>query len=496
MRLTFIRSISFKNTTGYVVPQTYKPNRTLIQKLPFKYACKVWLRSLKPNRLEEVQSELVELMIPTKHPENKDIIREFKQVKISRDDHLNEVGLKVINGEGLKTKHIVFVHGYGASLGCFARNFQLINKFKQSKKYNYHIHFLDNLTFGLSSNPKIKNDKINYWKIPRCASIRMVDNVKTDSKSLYKKYYKLIEGYRLHPENFEEYRRHFTPILKDLEDFYCGAIEEWRKASGIEKIDFLVGHSYGGYWSGLYSLKYPDSLSNLILLSPVGVERHVHAVTNTEISTEVVKPSLDPTSFKFLTRLPILSAKHVKNWYNKQPFLPRILPFLGPWGVQKYFEMWLSKLFKINKLVDKHGGPNVIFSNNNDLIYGKKKEIAKLVEYLFNSITLGTNSDIYIKYLLTPATVSKWPLYDKFTHTLQQSPEKLKFNIHLMYGQYDFMNSEAGAKLIEKLNNELPSGTIKEYSEIPEGGHNLYIDNPFDTNQKIYEIVMNQEKEV
>ena len=50
-----------------------------------------------------------------------------------------------------------------------------------------------------------------------------------------------------------------------------------------------------------------------------------------------------------------------------------------------------------------------------------------------------------------------------------------------MYGQFDFMNSEAGEKLV-KLLNENKVGA--KYYEISEGGHNLYIDNPFDTNQK------------
>ncbi|EGW31541.1 uncharacterized protein SPAPADRAFT_62136 [Spathaspora passalidarum NRRL Y-27907] len=494
MRLLFFRSFSVKNSGKFVIPSWYKPNRTLLKKLPLRPAFQIWLNSFKPKRLEHLQKDLVDLMLPETHEENQGIVREFKRVVINKKgDFINEVGLKVVNGEKLPTKHIVFIHGYGASLGCFARNFQLINKFKQSNKYNYHIHFLDNLTFGLSSNPKVDNNSISYWSIPRCASIRMIDNEPTNSKKLYKKYYKLIEGYQLHPDDFHSYKQHFSPILEDLEKFYCQGIDSWRESSGIDKIDFLIGHSYGGYWSGSYSLRYHDKLSNLILLSPVGVERHVHAVTNEVSTRDIQTPSLDPTSFKFLTRLPILSAQHVKKWYGIQPFLPRFLRFLGPWGVQQYFGMWMSKLYKINKLIEKHGGPETVFTNHNDLIYGKKKEIKLIIEYLYNSITSGTHSDIYIKYLLTPATVSKWPLYDKFHKKLSENPEDIKFNINLIYGQYDFMNSEAGNKLISDLKFKLGEDTKKEYSEVSEGGHNLYIDNPFETNQKIFDIVMDQE---
>lgn len=318
--------------------------------------------------------------------------------------------------------------------------------------------------------------------------MKLIDKIPTDSKKLYRKYYKLIEGYQLDPENFEQYTSYFTPILKDMEKFYCRAIDNWRKNNGIESIDYLVGHSFGGYWCGSYSVKFPDNVKNLVLVSPVGVERHVQAVTNTDpISNRIMAPTLNPTLYNFLSRLPILSKKQLLSWYYKLPHLPRLLPFLGPWGVQLYFKMWMGKLYKINKLIDKHGGPQEIFTNSNDLVYGSKKELRLIIEYLYNSITNGSNSDIYSRYLLTPATTSKWPLYDKFYETVKQDPGRLKFKVHIMYGQFDFMNSEAGEKLANLLNENKVEA---RYYEISEGGHNLYIDNPFDTNQKIFEIVV------
>ena len=65
--------------------------------------------------------------------------------------------------------------------------------------------------------------------------------------------------------------------------------------------------------------------------------------------------------------------KHILSWYYKLPHLPRLLPFLGPWGAQLYFKMWMGKLYKINKLIDKHGGAQAIFNSNNDLVYGSQK---------------------------------------------------------------------------------------------------------------------------
>lgn len=138
---------------------------------------------------------------------------------------------------------------------------------------------------------------------------------------MYRKYYKLIEGFQLDPDNFAQYQQHFKPILQDMEKFYTTAIDNWRELWGIPRLTFLVGHSFGAYWSASYSLINPDKVSNLILLSPVGLERHVMAITNDDkITSDIVKPVLDPTSYKFLSRFPILTRDHILNWYYKIPF--------------------------------------------------------------------------------------------------------------------------------------------------------------------------------
>ncbi|KAI5960462.1 uncharacterized protein KGF55_004755 [Candida pseudojiufengensis] len=487
-RITIYRLFTLKSGSKYTLPKDYVQNKESIKAISLKEGWEIWKNSLSSKRLDNLQGELIKLMLPNSK-ENENIETIQRRIPIDNNDYINTVTIRRKNDE-LPIKHVVFIHGYGASLGCFARNFKIIDELKNSEKFNYHIHFLDNITFGLSSNPSIPNDNIS-WRIPSAARLKLIDNEPTDPKKLYKKYYKLIDGYQLDPENYKEYQEHFKPILEDMENFYTGAIDRWRKNLGLEKIDYLIGHSFGAYWCGSYSIKSFDKVSNLILLSPVGLERNIMAITNTdEITNKNERPTLDPTSYKFLSRFPILSRNHILNWYYKIPYLPRILKFLGPFGVQYYFKMWLSKLSKINKLIKKHGGPQKIFQNSNDLVIGSQKEINLIIEYLYNSITNGTNSDIYVKYLLTPATVSKWPLMDKF---LNADLNKISFNTFVFYGQYDFMNSEAGEKMIKKLNEKNTSKIKFEYDEIAEGGHNLYIDNPFDTNKKIAEIILNQE---
>lgn len=475
---------------SFTLPPTYKPNSRVVPELSLARRFEIWWKSLQPGRLRELQRLLVEKLFSPDNEENRNVSVAYKSVPInSKGDTLNEVCFDVVNNPSFATKHIAFLHGYGASLGCFARNFQIVNQLK-GLKHNYSVHFLDNVSFALSSNPKISS--INHWMpIPRVPHLTLDDPEPTKKGKLYKKYYKKIKGYLVDWGKFKRYQQSLAPVLQDMEDYYLGAIDQWRQESGIEKIDFLVGHSFGGYWSGSYALKNEGKVLNLVLLSPVGVERTAAAVTmpiDESKQNEVTKyvPSLDPTSYNFLSRFPMLSRLVINRWYYLQPYLPRLLRFMGPVGVSKYYNMWYGKLYAINRVIERLGGKSV-FTSKNQLQFGTNSECQLLIEYLYNSITSGTNSDIYVKYLLTPATTSKWPLYDKFQAADRKTLALMK--THFVYGQYDFMFLEAGEKLASQLKHDAGGSVHAEFHIVPEGGHNLYIQNPFGTNELVTRLV-------
>jgi len=61
----------------------------------------------------------------------------------------------------------------------------------------------------------------------------------------------------------------FTYNSKEAEAQYVQSIENWRLKMRLEKFN-LLGHSFGGYLSAAYALKYPKHVNHLILAEPWG----------------------------------------------------------------------------------------------------------------------------------------------------------------------------------------------------------------------------------
>jgi cardiolipin-specific phospholipase len=55
-------------------------------------------------------------------------------------------------------------------------------------------------------------------------------------------------------------------------DTAVDSLEEFRRKNNIEKMT-LVGHSIGGYINSAYSIKYPERINRLVLISPAGVPK-------------------------------------------------------------------------------------------------------------------------------------------------------------------------------------------------------------------------------
>lgn len=66
-------------------------------------------------------------------------------------------------------------------------------------------------------------------------------------------------------------RPSFTALSTyEAETFFVEALESFRRIMNLDKF-VLAGHSFGGYVSGCYALRYSQHVTKLLLLSPAGV---------------------------------------------------------------------------------------------------------------------------------------------------------------------------------------------------------------------------------
>jgi cardiolipin-specific phospholipase len=145
-------------------------------------------------------------------------------VKLSgKNRALNEFS---VERPGEATEHnLVVIHGYGAGLGFFYKNFEALSRPK-----GWKLYAIDLLGMGRSSRPTFR--------------VRAKDR---------------------------------DAAVREAEDWFVDSIEEWRRARNIDRFT-LLGHSLGGYMAVAYALKYPGHLNKLILASPVGIPEDPYAM--------------------------------------------------------------------------------------------------------------------------------------------------------------------------------------------------------------------------
>merc|ERR1712179_395652 len=62
----------------------------------------------------------------------------------------------------------------------------------------------------------------------------------------------------------------FSSDPEEVEKQYVASIEEWRRQVGLDKINIL-GHSFGGFLSVLYTMEYQEKVNRTILADPWGM---------------------------------------------------------------------------------------------------------------------------------------------------------------------------------------------------------------------------------
>lgn len=367
-------------------------------------AFRMWLAHW--NNRKETERELKEFQ---------DLIMENVEVSGTKENQMVAHGINQWHfhnqDASAVTTPTLLIHGYAASSMAYYRNFSGLSKIVMD------LYAIDLPANGLSveqplqlTDEKIRPFNVKYLDDEKFTVPYVMDELRTRT------------------------------MIQQCESYYLDKIEEWRKENNLEKIN-LVGHSFGGYLSFKYALKYPASIDKLCLVSPLGVESSIFSVNNKLERNAKYQLNLEDPTSKFYTRRREIPTFIFKNQSD-------LLRWMGPLGAKLCWNYILSAYSRIPEMEYK----NYIF----ELLYGQGG-IAPTARQIFTN-------------LFTRNLMAKDPIMD--------SLDKLQAKkVLLVYGDHDWMNKYAGFKMVEKLNKNRQN-TSADYVEVPESGHNLFLDNP------------------
>lgn len=393
---------------------------------------------------------------------------------------LNEFSVERI---GEKVDHnLVILHGYGAGLGFFYKNFEALSRAK-----GWQLYALDLLGMGRSTRPPFK----------------------------------------MHSKQRQD-------AIREAENWFIDALEEWRVHRKIDRFT-LLGHSLGGYMAVAYALKYPGRLNKLILASPVGIPEDPFAVsadmpepsdstmnnefTQSQTSVTETSSSNQPVVNRNETLNARAQAQNNNNDATSKTPPRRTLP--------KWFTyLWDSNVSPFS-LIRWTGplGPRIVSGwTSRRFSHLPPLEAQALHDYAYSIFRLRGSGEYALAYILAPGAFARSPLIRRIhgvgrqiiespapqprnsdSHSTTPTPTAASSStsippsmppvrengvpVVLMYGENDWMDVAGGyaaqAKIEEEKSRVLRSASPEEREAdrgsakmviIRNAGHHVYLD--------------------
>lgn len=406
-----------------------------------------------------------------------------------KDRALNEFSVERV-GE-TADQNLVILHGYGAGLGFFYKNFEGL-----SRARGWQLYAVDLLGMGRSSRPPFK----------------------------------------LKSKKREEQ-------ISEAEDWFIDSLEEWRIQKKIDRFT-LLGHSMGGYMAVAYALKYPGRLNKLILASPVGIPEDPHAVNaampepaSSTLANEITQdqdetatatngsipesaktaPRADNNNFlNARTKAEKAAGKDKDGAITDSTTAPPPRKPLGKW----FTYLWDANISPFS-LVRWSGplGPRLVSGwTSRRFSHLPANEAQALHNYSYSLFRLRGSGEYALAYILAPGAFARSPLIRRIHGVGRQylsgieangnnpvagspsEPQSSSTNaqirrrengvpIVLMYGENDWMDVAGGYAAKEKIDQE-KRRILKDASEeerrrdngdskvviIKKAGHHVYLD--------------------
>lgn len=356
---------------------------------------------------------------------------------------------------------LVMLHGYGAGLGFFYKNFEGLSRVE-----GWKLYALDMLGMGNSSRP-----------------------------------------------SFKVHAKDAPGKIAEAESFFVDSLEEWRKVKKIEKFT-LLGHSLGGYLAVSYALKYPGHLNKLILASPVGIPEDPFAVNAAMPEPENSTMAAEFTQDQESITTPEANGNTKASGGDKNTlFNAKGKPEETGKPQRRPLPPWLVWLWDANvspfSLVRAAGplGPRLVSGwTSRRFNHLPPEEAQALHTYSYTLFRQRGSGEYALPYLLAPGAFARSPVINRIQNVGRQvvrpatetAPEvrETGFPIVLMYGDKDWMDVSGGFAAEEKIKaralQALLHGTPEEKRRengsakvviVQRAGHHLYLDNPDEFNE-------------
>ena len=225
--------------------------------------------------------------------------------------------------------------------------------------------------------------------------------------------------------------------IEAAEEFFIDSLEEWRKAEGIDKM-ILFGHSLGGYLSACYSMKYPERVEHLLMVSPVGVP---------------MPPPPGSDQFPTRRRANSVLMSTVRFFWERSYTPQGLIRFAGPFG-PSLVKWYTDRRFDLE---------------------GEEANLIRNYAYHYSARPSSAESGMHC--LLDVGAWGRKPLVNR-VHAIRSPTTWL-------YGSVDWMDPNGGWAASAKMT------TFSRVLIIPDAGHHLYIDNTERFNEAVLEIIEN-----
>ena len=389
-------------------------------------------------------------------------------VKLSgKNRALNEFSVERVGEQ--TDQNLVMLHGYGAGLGFFYKNFEGLSRVE-----GWKVYALDLMGMGRSTRPP----------------------------------------FRIHSKDRQD-------SITEAENWFIDALEEWRIQRKIDRFT-LLGHSLGGYMAVAYALKYPGHLNKLVLASPVGIPEDPYAV-----NAEMPEPSestlinelsqdQDDTIKSSNPKIPETAKRgDNNNFWNAGPKAqqnPKPDDQIPPTAPRKPLPKWLTYLWDANispfSLVRWSGplGPRFVSGwTSRRFSHLVPNEAQALHDYAYSLFRQRGSGEYALAYILAPGAFARSPLIRRIhgigrqivapngtiTSSVQTAEQRRENGIPvvLMYGENDWMDVAGGYAAEQKMEEAKNKALAKASSEekrnengsakvmiIKKAGHHVYLD--------------------